>query len=156
MKTVEYETYNNPVPLDLMKRGGLFNDMTFTLETAFLLSEAAFYHSIAGQNLAIFSIGMNHRTTLRLTYDVILFEFLGINNARSTVPNENIHTLCVGVNLVAPLHNCNSRPRRGLLSNDTNAQRKNTHAMTRLGLFKSDTKREIIWMVFPMLRETKI
>lgn len=53
---VEYETYNNPIPLDLMKRGDLFNDMSFTLETAFLLSEAAFYHSVAGQDLVIFSI----------------------------------------------------------------------------------------------------
>lgn len=99
---------------------------------------------------------MNHNTTLRLTYDIILFEFLGINNARSTVPNENIHTLCMGIDLVAPLHNRNSRSKRWLLSRDTNARRKDTHAMTRLGRFKSDTKREIIWIVFPMLCETKI
>lgn len=57
MKIIGYETYNDPVPLDLMKGGDLFNDMPFTLKAALLLPEAAFYHSVTGQNLAVVSIG---------------------------------------------------------------------------------------------------
>ena len=54
---IEYETHDDPVPLDLMKGGSLFNDMPLALETAFLLSETTFYHSVAGEDLAVVSIG---------------------------------------------------------------------------------------------------
>ena len=39
-----------------MKGGSLFNDMSFTLETAHLLSETAFYYSKTGEDLAMISI----------------------------------------------------------------------------------------------------
>ena len=55
VQSIRYETYDNPVPLDLMKGGGLFNDMPFTLETALLLPEATFYHSETGEDLAVVS-----------------------------------------------------------------------------------------------------
>ena len=117
VKTIRCETYDDPVPLDLMKGGSLFNNMPFTLETALLLSEAAFNHSETGQDLALNSQRcLNLEHGIKLTYDVILFKFFGINNAGSTMPNENIHTLCMRIDLIAPLHNCNSRSRRWLPS----------------------------------------
>ena len=102
-------TYNDPVPVDLMQGGGLFDDMSFALKTAFLLSEAAFHHRETGQNLSMFSV--DQTKSRHATYNVIFFELFGVCDAGGSVPNKNIHTLCVGIDLVAPLHDRNSRPK---------------------------------------------
>ena len=83
--------------------------MSFTLETAFLLSEAAFYHSETSQDLGIVSI--NPSIIQDDTYDIKLLKRLGVSNTGGPVPNENIHTLCVSGDLVTPLHDRNSWPR---------------------------------------------
>lgn len=51
VRFITCKTYDDSIPPDLMKGGRLLNNMPLTLETALLLSEAAFQHSVAGKNL---------------------------------------------------------------------------------------------------------
>src|SRR5882762_8974096 len=66
------------------------------------------------------------------------------------MPDQNFHALGVSCDLVPPLHNGNGGTMNEV-ENSLAIDEYRTYATTRFGLCLSETNRDMIWIVLPML-----
>lgn len=87
---------------------------------------------------------------VKQTYNVILLELLYVLLSRCPVPDQDFKILCMSFDLILPLHDSDRRA-----SNRYEVvwwcNNPGTYAMIKLGLWRSATKRAMVWMVFPIL-----
>jgi len=67
------------------------------------------------------------------------------------MPYKNFHAIGMGFDFISPLHDGDSRSVANRKCQERKKSRIITHATTRFGFRESDTNKEIIWIVLPML-----
>lgn len=136
-------SYDDPVPLDLVKRRRFFHDEPLALEAALLLSKATFQHGVSGEYLDCVETDTWRMLDKKLTTSYFS------NSLVSLTRDEPCHTktFIPSVWVLISFRHCIIAT-VGLENIIITQRKKNpkvqTYATTRFGRFRSDTKSEII------------